>query len=335
MFTRALLILNPAAAGGRSREELVRRLEEALPARGIRLEIARTTAPGHARELASRVGGTAGDFDLVISGGGDGTIGEIADGLLRSAFPRTPVLVAPFGTGNDVARLVGTAGEAGVIRALDARCCVDWDTLEIVAGQGRGRAVLFGACGLSTDLLRLTTPRVKRWFGARLAYPVGFFRALLRYRPARLTVETPEGRHEGEFVAVVAANAPHAGGDTMRIAPGARLDDGRLDLSLIRAVGRWEIARQFIRLVRGRHIHHPRVTYFRTTEVRIEAVPAGQLAVDGELGFSTPVTIRVAPRSLRLLAAPAGVRNTSGVSPAAEAAVAGVAPAGQRSTGRR
>lgn len=311
MFHRALLILNPASAGGLNREERVRYLQRALQSRGTRTELVSTAGPGHAREIASAVGQGGREFDLVISGGGDGTIGEIAGGLLQSAAPATPVLVAPLGTGNDVARLLGTASEADVTRAVDAPRFVDWDTLDIRAGADRCRGLLFAACGLSTDLLRLTTPRVKRWCGARLAYPVGFLRALLRYRPARLTVETPEGRYEDEFVAVVAANAPQAGGDTMRIAPGARLDDGLLDLSLIRAVGRWEIARQFLRLVQGRHIHHPRVTYFRTTEVRLEAVPAGQLAVDGDLGVSTPVTIRVQARSLRLLAAPVGVTQRS------------------------
>lgn len=307
MFRRAQLILNPAAAGGQDRQGPVRSLQRLLLARGIRTEVVRTTAPGHARALAAEAASRPGTFDLLISGGGDGTIGEIADGLGLSPTPLLPVLVAPLGTGNDVARLLGTASEGGLAGALDAPRPVDWDTLEIISGAGRGRGLLFGACGFSTDLLRLTTPRVKRWCGARLAYPVGFFRALAGYRPARMTVETAEGRHEDDFVAVVAANAPHAGGDTMRIAPGARLDDGLLDLSLIRAVGRWEIARQFLRLVQGRHIHHPRVTFYRTREVRLQAVPAGLLAVDGDLGFSTPVTIRVEPRSLRLLAGPAGM----------------------------
>ncbi|MFM8358096.1 MAG: diacylglycerol/lipid kinase family protein, partial [Verrucomicrobiota bacterium] len=169
MFTRAQLILNPAAAGGRNRGGQVRSLQRLLLARGIRTQVVQTTAPGHARALAAGVGTGPGCLDLLIAGGGDGTIGEIADGLRRSAAPLTPVLVAPLGTGNDVARLLGTACDGGLAGALDVPRPVDWDTLEIVSGAGRGRGLLFGACGFSTDLLRLTTPRVKRWCGARLA----------------------------------------------------------------------------------------------------------------------------------------------------------------------
>ena len=83
------------------------------------------------------------------------------------------------------------------------------------------------------------------------------------------------------------------------------MTDGVLELTLIEAVGRLELALQFVRLLRGTHVRHPRVRFFRGTWLEVSAEPAQPLAMDGELLGTSPVRFEVAPRSLTLLTGPA------------------------------
>ena len=72
----------------------------------------------------------------------------------------------------------------------------------------------------------------------------------------------------------------------------------QMNISLIRAIGRFNVARQFIRLVCGTHIHHPQVQYFPATALDIEAVPAQAVSADGDLIGRTPVRIEIKPRAI-------------------------------------
>jgi diacylglycerol kinase (ATP) len=79
----------------------------------------------------------------------------------------------------------------------------------------------------------------------------------------------------------------------MRIAPGADLADGLSDVSLIRALGRGAIARQFFRLTQGTHIQHPRVDFFRSSWMEVEAATPQPVALDGDVVGETPMRVRV------------------------------------------
>jgi len=90
----------------------------------------------------------------------------------------------------------------------------------------------------------------------------------------------------------------------MRLGPGARLDDGYFDVSLIRSLSRWQVAGQFLRLTRGTHVRHPAVKYFPATWLEIDAVPAQVVVADGEIVGQTPVRLVLHPKALSLLHAP-------------------------------
>jgi diacylglycerol kinase (ATP) len=300
---RALVVLNPTAAAGRAAREL-ERLQPALPSKGIAAVVQTSMAAGHAVELA-RAGADSGTFEVIVAAGGDGTAREVASGVLGSTAPDTPVAVLPFGTGNDLAHVAGTASisvawqaiAAGVVQPMDAIAV----TCEIGGRTGTTHAMSFAAVGLAADVVRHTTPTVKRWFGPRLCYSVGFFRALARYRPVAATVECDGRRFDGDFLLICAGNTTHAGGQIMHLSPGADARDGELNLSLIRAATRLEVALQFIRLLRGTHIRHRRASYFlgRMTEVRT-ARPA-EVQLDGDIVGLTPASFRILPGALRLV----------------------------------
>jgi diacylglycerol kinase (ATP) len=87
----------------------------------------------------------------------------------------------------------------------------------------------------------------------------------------------------------------------MRIAPGARIDDGFLNVNLVGAVSRWQALKQLRQLSHGQHTSHPMVQYFPARSISIESDPPGEVAADGELIGLTPATFTVKPKALEVL----------------------------------
>ena len=329
---RALLIRNPASASSREQAQRLERFVARLAAAGVTCEIRVTEYPGHALELART---EAVGFEWVIAAGGDGTVHEVASGLIAGGS-QAALAVAPFGRGNDIAQLVGVvaataAGAAtgdpdqAAIRAILEPKPVTLDTIRVTwrenppvgtesaasAVESRERvrhSILFGGVGFVGELLRKTTPATVKWFGPRWCYSAGFFRALFSFQPPVLRVRSEQGEQVlSHAVAVVVGNAPFAGGGLMRIGPGASMTDGVLELTLIEAVGRFDLALQFLRLLRGTHVHHRQVRFFRGHWLEVSADPPQPLALDGELLGTSPVRFEVIPRSLTVLTGPASV----------------------------
>ena len=319
---RALLIRNPASASSREQALRLERFLTRLAEGGVCCEVRVTEHPGHALELARTA--SAG-FDCVIAAGGDGTVHEVASGLIAGGS-LVALAVAPFGRGNDIAPLSGVSGadapdDEAAIRAILQPRPVTLDTIRVSGGgshQPGGdapggefrasvrHAILFGGVGFVGELLRKTTPATVRWFGPRWCYSAGFFRALFSFRPPVLRVRSEQGEAVlPHAVVALAGNAPFAGGGLMRIGPGASMTDGLMEVTLIEAVGRLELALQFVRLLRGTHVHHRKVRFFRGRWLEVSADPEQPLAFDGELLGTSPVRFEVAPRSLTLLTGPA------------------------------
>ena len=304
MPRRILIIANPAAAGGRGQ----RRLERTLPAlreRRLDGEVVHTTRPGHARELAQAA---APRYDTVVAAGGAGTAREVASGLLCAPGARANLAVLPLGTGNDFAIQAGlpdvacalAALQSGTERRLDA-IAVRWER----AGRPVvDHALLFAAVGFASRMGRLTSERVKRWFGRSACYSVGFFRALAGFQTPAVRVEADGQRFEGRFFHVCAGNSAWAGGGAMHLSPGARMDHGQLELCEIEAPGRVEVARCFPRLLRGTFPGHPKVRYFPGRRLAVEARPPGELALDGDVLGTTPAVFEILPAALRVVGSP-------------------------------
>jgi diacylglycerol kinase family enzyme len=308
------VVINPMANAGRDQSARLSRLKERLVGDGHRLRVEQTAGPGGGIELGREL---AAESDVLLAVGGDGTFCEVVGGFLTAGRGRVRgVAPVSFGTGNDVARHVGLRQEEELFRALDGLGRLErgeeaglkrMDVLEVRCWKD-GREVirhgfLFAAVGFASDILRYTTPTVKRWFGPQLSYSVGFFRALASWQPVGLRVRTEKGLCAEPLVVALAANAPHAGGGGMRIAPDADLTDGLSEVSLIRALGKAAIARQFIRLTRGTHIRHPRVDYFRSAWMEVESDVPQPVALDGDIVGETPMRVRVLHRAVPVLAA--------------------------------
>lgn len=302
MNRRTLFIVNPAAGAGRGNgrwEALARRLERA----GLDAQRVLTTEPGHAARVAFEA---AAGYDMVVAVGGDGTAHEVASGLLASRHQRAAFGVIPLGTGNDVANALGVTNETTGTTALRRGETRALDVIELHCHvQGRPvvrHALLFAGVGIITESLRHTTHTVKRLFGQRLAYPVGVLRALWRYRVRPMRVVCDGRLFERPFLVAAINNSERIGGG-MKLAPGARMDDGELNVNVVEALGRWEIIRQLHRACRGTHTTHPGVDYFPARVMSVEAEPPIEVAADGEVVGETPARFEVRAKALRVVAA--------------------------------
>jgi diacylglycerol kinase (ATP) len=105
----------------------------------------------------------------------------------------------------------------------------------------------------------------------------------------------------GPLFLACAGNSEFAGGGVMRLSPGAKMDDGLMHVSLIDSVGRREIAGQFLRLLKGTHVSHPKVRYTTATSLQVETEPSSLITVDGDLVGHTPACFEVKPGALKIL----------------------------------
>lgn len=271
--------------------------------RNARVTWAPATDAAHARQLA---GQAAAQVDVVVAAGGDGTARAVASGLVFAGEMRAALGVLPLGTGNDFADHLGLRRLAEALEALEAGRERRVDVIEVCGPAGGPEAaLLFAAAGFAPAVLARTRPRLKRWLGRPLCYSVGFFRALAGFRAPWLEIEVEGQVHRGRFFHVCAGNTERAGGGAMRLSPGARLDDGWLELCWIEALSRTEVLRHFPRLLRGTFPGHPRVRYQPGRELRVDAPAPVPLALDGDVVGTTPALFRVRPGALRVVA-PAG-----------------------------
>ena len=299
---RILLIANPASGQHRGERRLAQ-ASERLASLGHAVTATLTESAGHATRLAKS---NAPDFEIIAALGGDGTVNEVANGLMAVEPGERPTLATlPVGTGNDVAL---TYGLAHFESAIDALAKGSTRTLDVIRVQlmrdGKSvtrHALLFVAAGFAAEVIRKTGPRVKRIFGRRFSYSVGLFRALASFRAPEFSVKWDGGEQSGQMFQVCAGNTEFAAGGVMRISPGARPDDGLLNISLVDALGRLQIVRRFPSILSGRYVEDERVDYFTGKRLEIDAVPPAELQADGDIIGTTPATIELLPCALPLV----------------------------------
>jgi diacylglycerol kinase (ATP) len=298
-----LFIINPAAGAGRA-GTVWGQFERELKARGVRSEKSLTQAKGDAKCLALA---GAGRHSLVIAVGGDGTVSEVADGILGSKAPCTKLGLVPCGTGNDFGRVLGIRTPMDAIQAMEGGRTTRADVIQVecdVSGKrSASHAVSFAAVGIAAEAQRQTTVFLKRIVGERWAYRLGIVRALLRYHPPRMRVNCDGRTWEDWVLFLCASNGENLGGG-MRIAPGARIDDGRFEVNIVRKVSWWRALAQLRRLSRGRHTGHPDVRYLQALSLQIDADPVSEVAVDGDIIGQTPARFEVRPAALRVVVPP-------------------------------
>jgi YegS/Rv2252/BmrU family lipid kinase len=284
-------IVNPAAGGSASASCLMP-LGRLLRDAGAELDVEYSRGMEHAADVARSAAGAG---RVVLGVGGDGMVGCVG-GALAAMGAGTDALfgIVPAGRGNDFARQLGVPSDPERLAPL----LLEGEPRAVDAIDANGTAVL-GSVYAGVDAVANDNANRTRLLRGSAAYYFGALRAILTWRHA---VDGEEHRREG--YTVVAANSGYYGFGK-HIAPDARVDDGLLDVVLIRKAPRTLFFSVMRELEAGTHVRRPEVEVMRGREVRIELAGAGRTlpyGADGELPGVLPVTARVLPGALRVLA---------------------------------
>jgi YegS/Rv2252/BmrU family lipid kinase len=265
---------------------------------GWAVDVARTQGPGHGTELAvqaARDGATR-----VVAMGGDGTVHEVANGLLRHDAA-VPLGVVPVGSGNDFAKLAGVYGH-GAVRAVQRLVTAQPRRFDVGQVLGEWFVNSMGL-GFGPEVVRVRN--AMPGLTGFLSYLIPVFRAYAGFRAPRLELRSTECAESGYMMMVEVCNGTTAGGN-YRFAPHADPSDGRLDVCLVRRVSLPRFLIAVPRVMRGTHGRMREVVMFQTSELTIRSPERPLLLhVDGELrepGVSH-CTVRVAARRLHVLVA--------------------------------
>lgn len=292
---RIAVAINPQAAFGRS-GSVGPRVAAALRAAGYEvlalqednIELLRQSV--HAAVEAG--------VDLLVVVGGDGMVSLGTNVVAGTAVP---LAIVACGTGNDLARGLGlpTGRTDDVIAGLLDALTRQPRTID-AARVRHGELTTWFAGALSAGFDAVVNERANRMTRPRgkSRYTLAIVRELLTFRPIsyRLIVDGIPSEERAMLVSV--ANNVSIGGG-MRIAPDAKIDDGYLDLFLVKPLSRLAFLRVFPRVFSGTHTDHPRVVLRRCRTVRIEA--DGLVAyADGERIGALPVDVEIVPSSLNV-----------------------------------
>jgi len=205
--------------------------------------------------------------------------------------------VIPAGTANCLAR------ELRLPLSLRQACRVaaTGEVRRIDLGTANGQPfALMAGIGFDAEMVRRIGPQIKDLLGA-FAYVVTGLRLLGEYRPARMTIETPEGKAELPAWMVVVSNAATYA-LYWHLTPHASIEDGWLDVCVFAETDMPGSLGQLAGALSGHHLEHPQVKYLRTRQIRIEADPPVSTQLDGDLAGATPVEIGVRPAALSVIA---------------------------------
>lgn len=301
---RVGLLTNPMAASGAA-HRTGRQISNLLRLAGLSvIDVSGRTA-AIARARATEVRDT---LTALIVVGGDGTVS-----LGAEIVAGTPVRlgIVPAGSGNDFARALGIASmspEESVRRILQAlsRPVIAIDALEIVSAEDHAppsRTIALGNVSLGFDaLVNARANRARRTRSSR--YTMAVLRELRGFAPIPFWVEIDGGPREDIDASILTVCNSGVFGGGMRIAPSARLDDGRLRLASVEGLRRAGLLMFFPRVFRGRHesldAFHERPAREVTIGVRDEREL--RTYADGDARALLPVTVRVLPGAVRILA---------------------------------
>jgi YegS/Rv2252/BmrU family lipid kinase len=305
---RVAVIVNPAARKGRAlarwpaiQAELGKRLDPVEPMF--------TEAPGHATHLARNA--LVRSVRRIVAVGGDGTANETLNGLLdpsgRLIHPDAVLCPVPAGTANELCRALGRLATAG--RAFDAAASPrsqPVDLMRVRCTGPDGRPVdrfgyLIVALGLAATISHRTSQ--SRWLKklGEIAYLLMTPGVTLGYRQRDISIEidgVPAGTRR-LFTAMVGSTENGGGG--MKLLPGARFDDGVLDLVEAGGMSRLEVLTNILpKLYSGAHVRHPKVRTGRGISFRFNSDVGTLVDLDGEMVGRLPLEVTVLPQAFRV-----------------------------------
>ena len=286
MNRRALLLVNRHARRGKEAlSQAVSKLQEL----GFDLQEESTEKP---KQLPDIIRQWSDRVDLVIVGGGDGTLNAAVDGIVDTQLP---LGILPLGTANDLARTLA------IPEALDQACQViaNGKQQQIELDWVKGKHFFnVASLGLSVQITKQLTKEIKQRWGV-LAYAVTAIRVVGRSRPFLAEIRSNGESIKVKTVQIAVGNGQYYGGG-MKIAEDAAINDQRLDLYSLEIEHAWEIIRLLPAMKQGQQADLPGVRTLQSQEIEVYTSKRRPINTDGEITTYTPAKFRLIPQALSI-----------------------------------
>jgi len=283
------LLTNPTAGGGKGARLRDRALAR-LRAAGLTVRDLQGRDAGEALDLARQC--VTDGVDALVVCGGDGMVHLVVQAVATTG---TPLGIIPAGTGNDVARYFD-------IPRKDPDAAVD----RVVAGHARTIDLArsgsrFFVTVLAAGFDAVVNERANRmtWPKGQMRYNLATLAELRVFRPLAYTLQLDDRQVSLDAMLVSVGNGPSFGGG-LRITEGAVLDDGLLDVVIIKPISKPDLIRTYPKLFKGTHVHHPAYEHHLVRSVTM-AAPGIVSYADGERFGPLPLTVECAPGALTVL----------------------------------
>ena len=318
---RVVVIVNPASgkrAGLRALEMVTKRCEKA----GVEVRPLKTERAGHATELARNE--DLSGVDAVLSVGGDGTLCEVVNGLMSrpdkdETLKRVALGIIPAGSGNTVAYSMGVYSVDAALDTVLRGLVRDFDVMGIASLDKPNEAQWYGlnVAGWALPSAIMRTANWLRCLGCGALYTPAIYSYILQNKSfqARISYiddKGEKGSYDGDVAHFSVTCTVHVGTRTP-VAPDAKLDDGFLDLTIVRRTGVVHNLLTMSLAEKGKHVGRVGVVQVRVSEVTLEPLDdrlrgKDTLNLDGEMTGTTPCRIFVLKGALMVLSAttPAG-----------------------------
>jgi YegS/Rv2252/BmrU family lipid kinase len=286
---RFVLLVNPASAGGRALEALPK-VHATLDALGAQHRTVTTRSIDHAYAEA---GTAVAEGETVMTLGGDGLLRPVA-GALKGTD--SAVSIIPCGRGNDFARVLGIPKDP----AEAARVAVEGEERLVDVANVEGTPYMgIASFGFDSECNRIANEA--RLIKGNAVYIYSALRTIAAWKPATFTVKVDGEPHEITGYSVAVGNSKAYGGG-MFILPQAELDDGRLDVMLVKDGPRLRFLSGVIKTFKAAHTDSEYVEFLRGEEIEVSSDRPFAIYADGDPIGATPAMIRVERRCLRVIA---------------------------------
>jgi YegS/Rv2252/BmrU family lipid kinase len=300
-----MVIVNPNAGTGRGRKDW-EQIAFLLRHYNLPFDFRFSEGKGHTITIAREA--IENGYRRIVTVGGDGTLNEALNGVyLNTACKPDQVSmgVIPVGTGNDWGRMFGVPADyAAAVRIIAENKTLLHDVGVITYTERDQEKTRFfiniAGFGFESAVVKRTNLQKEKGRGGKLIYLIALVTTLFSYRNARtyLTIDTQE--ISTDIFSINIGNGRFCGGG-MRQTPEALPDDGYLDVTVIKNMGKLEIIRNLKILYNGKILEHSKITGYRCREIRISSDKQIWAEADGETLGHTPSRITLLPGAINMI----------------------------------
>ncbi|MCK4329513.1 diacylglycerol kinase family lipid kinase [candidate division WOR-3 bacterium] len=305
MINEWFLIINPVSGSGRGKRDWPQ-VSALLKEAGIGFKYTFTEYRDHATDLARKA--VEEGWRGIICVGGDGSANEVINGIFTQNNVSTKdvsIALIPVGVGKDWGRTIGIPSHyTDAVNAIKnaSTFIQDAGLVQYYDAGTLKKRYFANVAGIGYDALVTEKANLMKEQGrsGTLPYLLSLITCLLKYRYTSVKLKVDGIELKDDVFSINVGICKYSGGGMMQV-PEAIPDDGLLDLTLIKSIGKLEVLKNVKNLYDGSFIQHPRIETFRGREILIESKPKIYLEVDGESLGHTPLRFNIIPKSVKVI----------------------------------